>query len=412
MTTTRERPSSPSAPPNREANGSLRESWLTWGSLAALLLVATILRATGVGHAIGSHPDERHMVGVVTGLDWTNLNPKSFSYGSFPYYLAFLLSRFCGLFDVSLRGYDGIFYVGRSMCIAFAVVGVALTARLGFVVSHGKWSTALIAAFLLTFNFFHLQLSRFFTVDVILCTLTLAVVLLAIAIAEHGRWRSYLGAGICVGMALATKVSALYLLFPLLAAAALNAHKLLATKGNILTVAARTAVTLMLVLATFVLCQPYAVLDAHAFFSQVMEQINMARGQWRPPYTVQYEGTSPLTYHLGQMAMYTLGWPVALAAVAGLFVAGTRAFRPGNTPLLVVAAWVVPTFLATAPLKVKFPRYLLPLYPEIMVLAALGLMALVEFISRQQELGRVSPAQPALPPPERVQSEPTPRWMH
>jgi|694.fasta_scaffold51881_5 hypothetical protein len=136
-------------------------------------------------------------------------------------------------------------------------------------------------------------------------------------------------------------------------------------------------------IAVFVMAEPYAIIDFETFSKHTREQTAMVQGQWRPPYTIQYAHTVPYFYHLKQMLWYTMGWPVFLAGLLGVTLASLRCvleffdklfkrelrtspFSPEIIPLIFMAVF----FIATARFQVKFPRYLLPLYPLIFIFAA------------------------------------------
>jgi 4-amino-4-deoxy-L-arabinose transferase-like glycosyltransferase len=74
----------------------------------------------------------------------------------------------------------------------------------------------------------------------------------------------------------------------------------------------------------------------------------------------------PYVYQLVATFPYLLGWPVYALALLGL-VAAVRRRDAGDR---VVLATVVPFFLAIAASPVTFPRYLLPVVPGLIVLAA------------------------------------------
>jgi hypothetical protein len=131
------------------------------------------------------------------------------------------------------------------------------------------------------------------------------------------------------------------------------------------------------------MAEPYAIIDFETFSKHTREQTAMVQGQWRPPYTIQYAHTVPYFYHLKQMLWYTMGWPVFLAGLLGVTLASLRCvleffdklfkrelrtspFSPEIIPLIFMAVF----FIATARFQVKFPRYLLPLYPLIFIFAA------------------------------------------
>jgi 4-amino-4-deoxy-L-arabinose transferase-like glycosyltransferase len=133
----------------------------------------------------------------------------------------------------------------------------------------------------------------------------------------------------------------------------------------------------------FVCAEPYAIIDFETFSRHTQEQTSMVRGIWRPPYTVQYEKTVPYFYHLKQMLWYTMGWPVFTLVVIGTVVASFRVlldlldkvFRrelvsKSLNPEMIPLTFVLVFFLATGYFQVKFPRYLIPLYPMLFAFAA------------------------------------------
>jgi len=116
-----------------------------------------------------------------------------------------------------------------------------------------------------------------------------------------------------------------------------------------------------------------------------------------------------------------MGWPIFIAGLVGVTIACLRLvldfldkifkrelltspFNPEFIPLVFMAVF----FLATARFQVKFPRYLLPLYPMFFVFAA---SVLAPRGRRRRVLAAASPApEPAAAPPqeEAIETLPTP----
>jgi len=99
-------------------------------------------------------------------------------------------------------------------------------------------------------------------------------------------------------------------------------------------------------------------------------QAMMAAGRFDFPYTRQYVGTWPFLYPLEQMALWGLGPATTVLGLAGVGWALWR-WRRGSFALRLACVWTLVYFLMTAGLYVKFPRYLLPLYPVWAAWAAL-----------------------------------------
>lgn len=338
-----------------------------WLYVVLILIAAAFLRFAGLRHGLSFHPDERHIMMVATRMRIDDLNPHFFAYGSLPFYLLWFIGQALALFDPFFSGYDGYFIVGRTLSALAGVATVYLTYRLARALDSSRW-TALLAMLLLMLNVFHIQLSHFYAVDVVL-TLTTTLALLAILrVQRKPSLSAHIAAGLTIGLALATKISALVLILPY-AIAVVGSAEPHRTHMRIRSFLYST-VGVACCLLTFFLVAPYSILDLRQFLSDNRSQIDMVRGLWRPPYTVQYVGTAPFLYPLQQMFYYTIGWPVAALAFAALVLECLRMIRRPAARRLIVLLWTVIVFISIARLQVKFPRYLLPLYPLLMVYAA------------------------------------------
>jgi 4-amino-4-deoxy-L-arabinose transferase-like glycosyltransferase len=423
-------------------------SWLFSRRIDLLILVAIIavgvgLRLTGLNHALGTHPDERHMVQVTSTLHANKMNPKSFAYGSFSFYAAWGFAQLLKPFWKEATSYDGLFIAGRTFCILMGGLAIGLSYYLSILL-YRKSVVGLIAAFFLSMNVFHLQLSRFFTSDITLTTLCLIALIALVRAHERGDLRSHLVFGACAGLATATKISSAFLFVPLALVVSIStlrdwlqynnwqrpirtlvtiliglgltlaALKLLYWKGYPKVLGYRIDETaciiplsipflaliayslrglsrplsylfasLSLGVALFVLAEPYAIIDFNTFQHHTREQTSMVRGYWRPPYTIQYAHTLPYIYHLQQMLWYTIGWPLFILSMVGVLVASVKLaiesidkvlrrefLSKPLSPEVIPLVFLLVFFLATGYFQVKFPRYMLPLYPLLFIFAA------------------------------------------
>lgn len=340
-------------------------------ALFAIILLGAYFRFYSISHGVTFHPDERHIVDVTQKLKLADMNPHSFAYGSFPFYFSWIVAQALGIFWPNLTRYDGLFLVGRSIAALFGLATIYLTYALTQRV-YGEKRISLLAAAFVALNVFCIQLSRFFAVDIFLTAWCIAALIAFVRLAQHERARDYLVAGICLGFAVATKISALTLLAPLAAAILLSTQR----AGKILSVRriGWSIGTILIAALVFLAVEPYSVLDRLTFLRQTKEQTDMVQGLWRPPYTIQYEGTAPFLYVLRQMALYTMGLPLALAVFFGFAYSLLRQFRKLNHAEVILLSWVIPLFFAFGGLQVKFPRYFLPIYPLLFVFAAHALI--------------------------------------
>jgi len=335
--------------------------------LILILFLALLARIYNIMHGLGAHPDERHIVMTAMRLNLDNMNPGTFAYGSLPFYFLWAFSGVLSSISDYYKTYDGFFLIGRSISAIFGTATVFITYLLGKAV-YQKKSVGVLAAFLLAANVFHLQLSRFTTVDVMLTAFTMLALLWMVQLSSSGSLWKAAGVGMAIGLAVATKLSALYLLLPLVAAFLIYAYtnkKWLDKKTFMAACLSLAAIPLTLLVA-----QPYMFFDFSTYLANNLEQINMVRGEWRPPYTIQYENTLPYLYHLEQMFFYTMGPPLAIACLVGLMLALVKLFRQPFSSQTILLLLVLPVFILVAGSQVKFPRYLLPLYPVLFIFAA------------------------------------------
>ncbi len=378
----------------------------------AVLLLATALRlptpdwdapASDVSLAIAAHPDERFLLGVAQATPlWGDPCAASpdFPYGHLPVYVARLFVLAAPAADplITMRLFSGL--VGVLLVALAGAWGHTLVGRRG---SAAKWG-ALLAAALMTFAPFTIQQARFYTVD----PLSTALASGAVLAATRRHWTR---AGILAGLALACKASLVWCAVTVFVGYGLwvvgekskvesrkskveSANGRISESGIELRVARnekrvtsnewrvpRLPSTVYCLLSTvyrlflplllaFALASPWALLRPLAAWRGPAVQAMMTAGRFDFPYTRQYAGTLPFLYSLTQMALWGLGPATTLLGIIGVGWALWR-WRHGSSTLRLACLWTLIYFLMTAGLHVKFPRYLLPLYPVWAAWAAL-----------------------------------------
>ena len=357
----------PGATVGPDAPGGRR---LWWGlGLAGLLLAALILRLWGVRHGLpyAYNIDENsHFVPTAIALFGNGLNPHYFVN---PPLLTYVLHF---VFDLWFGGGDGtretladdptaVFVVARVTVALLGTAAIGLLylagARLAGRVA-GMLAAALLAVAFLPVFYAHLALN-----DVP----TLAPVCLALwgvaGVLRTGRLRDYAIAGVGVGLAAATKYTGGIVLIPLVLAALVRwrteGESGLALKGVLLAGGAA--------LLAFLVGNPYALLDASAFQEGLSHQSDATGGELGKLGAPDQSG---FTYYAWTLT-WGLGWLPSLAALAGAVVV---CLRDRRLALVLVPAPVL--FLLFMGLQVRFfGRWLLPIYPFLCLLAAVGALA-------------------------------------
>jgi YYY domain-containing protein len=343
---------------------STRFRWL----LGALFVASLAVRLFGLDfdQSHWFHPDERRIAEAVLQLSFRplQLNPHFFAYGSFPLYVTKVAASTFSAVAPGSTAYESTILAGRALSALWGAATVVLLALLGRRL-YGE-GVGLLAGLLLAGTVLHVQNSHFATNDVALTFLVLAALAFTVGTVEHGRPRDFAASGMAIGLALATKFSALPLVLPLGVAALIRWRRERQLRRPMIGLGLAAGCCL----AAFAAAQPYALLDARAFLHDILEQGRMVRNAGLVPYTTQYVGVPKLLYDLREMALWGMGPLLGLAALVGT-VRRVRT-KLGRIPATdwILLAWVVPTFALIVSFDVKFPRYLLPIYPVVVLWGA------------------------------------------
>ena len=340
--------------------------------LVAIVTCAAVVRLVHIEWDANHffHPDERAVAFAVQRLSLhpLHLDPDFFAYGSLPIYLAKITSGAVGLINPWGASYDGAIINGRRLSAVIGTLTVLLLILLGrrlYDQSVGLLAGALLAACAL-----HLQNSRFMTVDVTLTFVVLLALFALVRVATDGRLVQFVLAGIAIGLATATKFSAMPLFLPR-GIAALHRVRV---ERRFAPVAARCALAVAAAVLAFAVAEPYGIIRLARFYHDILEQSHMVRNAGVFPYTTQYMGTPKYWYDLEQLILWGMAPPLGLAAVWATAMRVPAAWRERRVEEWILLSWVIPFFLITGWFEVKFPRYLLPVYPLMILWAAAWLV--------------------------------------
>lgn len=386
---------------------SAHKGRLTQVILGLILLGALCLRLYDVSWDRGYlfHPDERQILIVVDSLsfpwppDWSVLltpespwNPRFFAYGSLPIYLLRVCASLAGKLNPEFATLGASYVVGRVLSALHDVGTVYLVYCLGRELYDDR--TGLLAAGLLSLTVLHIQLSHYYAVDTLLAFFVVLTVLLAVDVMRRPGMGRGATMGAAWGMALATKVSAAPLLVAVSLAwlfGTLSLGRRLASRGA----SKRERIAIwgrailgcglsgLAALVTFLVFEPYALIDLVSFLVDVLHEGYMARGSADIPYTRQFIGTLPYLYPVWQATVWSLGIPLGVsgfAAAAAAFVrtvALTARAEWGRAGALwMPLSWVLVYFGLTGSFHAKFLRYMSPVIPFLCLWASWALWSL------------------------------------
>lgn len=315
---------------------------------------------------------------------------------------------------------------GRTWSVIFGVLTVLLTYFMARRLLRREW--AYLAAVLFGLNVLHLQLSRFLTSDVILVFWMMLCLYSNMLLARNGRLRHYLLGGLFIGVSFATKLNGIIMFGPFLLAHGLHLLRKREVRfhdyvlGAILVgVTARSAfpavmelrlpgqLTGILVLlpfalglalrylpkslpisrysllrwgmvsvagvvtaATFLLIEPFAVLDNFEFQRQIREESGKVSGfGFPPPYMIQFFETPRFLFQLEHLVTWGFGIPTGLIVVLGVVFGVAMTFRRYSPERVLLVTWTLLYYLAVGNLFVKWMRHMLPVYPTLCILGVL-----------------------------------------
>jgi len=342
-------------------------------SLILLGLLAFTLRIITINwdNAIALHPDERMIMFVVERLSLHNLNPDFFSYGSLPIYLLAIAKTLVSVVDMSAAQYPNILYVGRFLSTLFDTGSTILIAMIGHKLFNRN--IGLIAGFLYATAVFPIQNAHFFITDPQLSFWMLLTFWILVR-KDSLSTKTFLLAGITAGLSAATKFSGIVTLgFPFLWLA-LNIKNLPTSKLRFLLT--NGFVTTLGGVFAFFITQPYALINYAEYSSQVGSQIAMNSDASVFPYTIQFLHSIAYIDPLYGIIWWGLGIPLGIVSMVGVFFVIWKNRRTTTAQLTLFYLFYGIYFLVFGRSAVKFMRYYLPLYPLLILSAAVLIYSL------------------------------------
>ncbi len=254
---------------------------------------------------------------------------------------------------------------------------------------------ARLAALLLAAATFHAQSGRFGTVDIPMVFFTLWSFAHAVHLLKEDSWKHRLLAALAAGLAVSTKINAVLVVLPLIAAELLREDWPKASIAELLKESLSRLFSKGLIAAglvtigVFFVINPYAFLDwrdylfaDHAF--GLFHILKNVRGEFYYPFQIQFQDITPFLFLLGNVLFWAAGPALELAGLAGI----PWLLLKRRKADLVLLAWVLPAFLMTAAARVMFMRYSLPFLPLLALLAAVLLVDLMSSMDWRRRLGQ------------------------
>lgn len=358
-----------------------RNRWREWRIPAALSLVVIlggVLRFYGLAWGapyFHFHIDEHFVfVGAErlrSSMEEAARSTKFFMYGPLPMHL---LNALVWVYEavkgpLVLTGFqDQVTYMvmGRAISAFMGTATILVTYFVGKRVSNQVGG--LLAAALMGTTVVHIAESHSFRVDLAMMFFVTLAWLFALRIAEQGRWRDYLWAGVFAGAALGSKYSAAFIL-GVIAVAHLVAPRrpqTLQDIGGWLGWTSRGLSSLVVSVLAFAMVNPMAILYYPKFRRDIVEQIvSPLTGATNPIWIAQFTDVQPQLYWFTTNFWWGFGPALEVWGLLGIAWLLWRKTRV----TLVAAAFPLIYFLTAGGTIAPMARYALPLAPAFAVAA-------------------------------------------
>lgn len=371
--------------------------------LLLILLIGLLFRVYGINfdETCCQHPDERAIVMFALPIGFPETieqflkpdspaNPHFFAYGNLPLYLLKSASLVVSNFAPELATYSRINLVGRNISVAADITTLILIFLLGRLLLNEQ--VGLAASFIYAVSVLPIQYSHFYTSDILLTMFVILTIYLTLKFYQNPNVKNAILLGISFGLSLATKISAIPLIIAIVSAIASEfififiktPHKPKVWLPHLPIFVRRIfkegLIILFSTIITFIVVQPYALIDLGEFLKQNLIQSQMTHNAYIFPYTLQYVGKIPYIYELKNLFLWGLGPIIAIFSLFGLALVllNLKKQQEKNTELFIVMIFFILYFAVVGKFAVGFMRYMLPIYPIFALLAGIFLVRIFE----------------------------------
>jgi YYY domain-containing protein len=326
----------------------------------------------------------------------SNLNPHNagsgfYTYGTLPLFLAHAASQVVE----SLQGdqFQGGHLVWRSLSAWFDLGSVVLVFLIANRVA-GRWA-GLIAALMYAMAPLAIQKAHFGTVNATTAFLVTLAIWFAVAIQDRARWWAFVGFGFAVGAAVASRINVAPLAGVVVIAAAMNAipafssalpwearRRIFLRNGFGIVIAGLAAFLTFRVLNPYTFTGPgfFGLLPNIRWFDNIREGSYGVSGYADSPPNWQWLARAGFFYSLKDMLLWTMGLAFGVMAWGGVLVGLYRLLRGrlAATRIMMPLVWILVYFAWMGGIWVLTPRYFLPIYGALAVLAGWLVWHLIE----------------------------------
>lgn len=344
------------------------------------------------------HPDERFLTMVSTSMRFSSnfldyfdqkksqLNPYNlgfnfYVYGTWPLILNKSLANI-----INLDNYNDLTILGRFLSAAFDFLTIIFVYKIAKLLFPKKKNLPLISAFFYAIAVYPIQSAHFFTTDTFLNFFMTGALYFALKTTKKRFFKNILFSAIFFGFALASKISALYILPLILLVIFIKIVYYKDSFLNIVFFFIFSYLTLRLTNPYYFQSASFLNFKLHPLFVQSTKSlIELSRlDVWYPP-AVQWLN-KPVYALLLTTGLVGVGPIYFIFLMSGLFfflselIANKMNLLKKNKFALLVFSWVVLIFIYQSLSFVKSIRYTAYLYPYFAILSALGIYTALKIL--------------------------------
>jgi 4-amino-4-deoxy-L-arabinose transferase-like glycosyltransferase len=365
-------------------NPTLRRDLVPLG-LAAILVLSFALRAWGTGFGLPAyaryHPDEHALVDRAAKILWTG----EWNLGRFNYPPAYAYVQAAGYATYFLYGVarglwqqlppfvlPNYYQVGRLLTALFGT----LTILVAYLAGRELWGrrSGLLAAALLGGNYLHIIHSHYATFDVMVGFWASLTLLFSVLLGERRQARWYLLAGLCAGLAGATKYNgAVVIVLPVMA------HVLATRWGEWGWLSGRLFLALGAFLVGFFGGNPFALGNLPEFLGGLATVLHHY-GTQQPG----FEGTANWRWYPG-VFLTSADAPWTVVGAIGLLGVLVKEWKRG----VLLLCFPVIYYIMVSRFVVRFERNMVPLLPFLAIGAGWLIDMAAGFLARRFERTRL-----------------------
>ncbi|OGH10525.1 MAG: hypothetical protein A2857_00870 [Candidatus Levybacteria bacterium RIFCSPHIGHO2_01_FULL_36_15] len=335
------------------------------------------------------HPDERNISSSVTQLNFPQMNPHFFAYGSLPiyaiYFTGVVINYIQSIFfyqipiinQITRISFENSLIISRLFSAALSVILLLLIYKTATMLK-GRNAGIIALIFSATSTGF-IQFAHFGTFETWLALLSTLLFYFLLKFIKNRKNIYYLLSIFTLGILISVKISSLVLTpLPLLALifyhSKSNIHPSLILRNLLFSVLLLVVIPLI----CFFVFSPYSILDYKSFTSSIFYESSVAIGTMHVFYTDGFYNTMPILFQFTKIYPFLINPVLTILFLPILIVFTYKTLVKKDFEQLLLLAFFFIIFFSQVFLFAKWTRYMLPTLPFIYLIISVEISSLIK----------------------------------